>query len=72
MLVLSRKIGQRILIGDDIVITVVRVSGDKCRIGIDAPKVVPIVREELVLAAQLTAGTESEKETDVSSEVPTS
>ena len=72
MLVLSRKIGQRILIGDDIVITIVKVSGDKCRVGIDAPRNVPIVREELVLAAKLAVITESEKEPDVSSKISTS
>ncbi len=47
MLVLSRKHGQRILIGDDIVITVVRISRDKVRIGIDAPRYVLILREEV-------------------------
>ena len=47
MLVLSRKVNERILIGDDVVITVVDVQGQKIRIGIEAPKALPIVREEL-------------------------
>ena len=47
MLVLSRKVGQRILIGDDISITIVRVAQGGVRIGIDAPKELPVVREEL-------------------------
>ena len=47
MLVLSRKVGQRILIGDDITITIVRVAQGGVRIGIDAPKELPVVREEL-------------------------
>lgn len=47
MLVLSRKVGERILIGDDVVVTLVRVTGDKVRLGFDAPKEVAIVREEL-------------------------
>ena len=47
MLVLSRKIGERILIGDQIAITVVRVSGGGVRLGIEAPAKLPIVREEL-------------------------
>ena len=47
MLVLSRKIGERILIGDKIAITVVRVSGGGVRLGIEAPEELPVVREEL-------------------------
>lgn len=47
MLVLSRKENERILIGDDVVINVVRISGDKVRIGIEAPPETPILREEL-------------------------
>jgi carbon storage regulator len=51
MLVLSRKIGERILIGDNIAITVVRMAPGVVRLGIDAPLDLPIVREELKLAA---------------------
>ena len=47
MLVLSRKVGERILIGDNIAVTVVRVSQGTVRIGIEAPKELPIVREEI-------------------------
>ena len=47
MLVLSRKVGQRILIGDNISVTVVRVAQGGVRIGIEAPPELPIVREEL-------------------------
>ncbi len=48
MLVLSRKEGERILIGDSVVVTVVRVSGDRVRIGIEAPRHVTVMREELL------------------------
>jgi carbon storage regulator len=48
MLVLNRKIGQRVLLGDEIVITVVKVNGSGVRIGIEAPAEVPILREELL------------------------
>jgi len=48
MLVLTRKTGQRIQIGDEISITVVRLQGDQVRIGIEAPRQVSILREELV------------------------
>jgi carbon storage regulator len=47
MLVLSRKVGERIWIGDEIAVTVVRVSGGSVRIGIEAPHHLPVVREEL-------------------------
>jgi len=50
MLVLSRKAGERIWIGEDISVTVVRISGGGVRIGIEAPKEMPVVREELKLA----------------------
>jgi len=55
MLVLSRKTNERIMIGDDIVVTVVRVAGDVVRVGIEAPKSVPIAREELYIAAAASA-----------------
>ncbi|MBX6314565.1 MAG: carbon storage regulator CsrA [Isosphaeraceae bacterium] len=47
MLVLTRKVGERIYIGDQIVVTVVRIQGDKVRLGIDAPEQVVIRREEV-------------------------
>jgi len=47
MLVLSRKVGERILIGDEIAITVVRVAQGTVRIGVEAPQDLQIVREEI-------------------------
>ncbi|MFM7108170.1 MAG: carbon storage regulator [Planctomycetaceae bacterium] len=47
MLVLSRKQNERIRVGDSVVVTVVRVSGDKVRIGIEAPPTVRVLRDEL-------------------------
>ena len=47
MLVLTRKAGERIWIGDDISVTVVRVTGGGVRLGIEAPHELPVVREEL-------------------------
>jgi carbon storage regulator len=47
MLVLSRRERQRIRLGDSIVVTVVRVSGDKVRLGIEAPADVLVLRDEL-------------------------
>lgn len=47
MLVLSRRTGERFHIGDHITITVVRIGPNNVRIGISAPKDMPIIREEL-------------------------
>ncbi len=47
MLVLSRKPNERIVIGDNIVVQIVRVSGGTVRLGIEAPAAVPIRRDEL-------------------------
>ena len=47
MLVLSRKERERIRVGDSIVVTIVRVAGDKVRIGIEAPPDVIVLRDEL-------------------------
>jgi carbon storage regulator len=52
MLVLSRKVGERILIGPNIAVTVVRVTGGGVRLGIEAPPELPVVREELANAIE--------------------
>lgn len=52
MLVLSRKPGEKILIGDDVIITVVRIGPKTVRIGIEAPRTLDIVREELRAEAE--------------------
>ena len=47
MLVLSRKLGEKIVIGDNIVVTVVKIDRNQIRIGIEAPHEVPVYREEI-------------------------
>lgn len=47
MLVLSRKESEKIMLGDSIVLTIVRVSGDRVRLGIEAPSDLLILRKEL-------------------------
>lgn len=47
MLVLSRKKGQRIVVGENVVFTIVDIRGDKVRVGIEAPRDVPAHREEV-------------------------
>ena len=49
MLVLSRRVGERIWIGNEISVTVVKIAGGGVRIGIEAPEDLPVVREELKL-----------------------
>ena len=56
MLVLSRKSTERIHIGDDVVVTVVQIRGNKVRVGIDAPKEIHVVRGELLISAQALGG----------------
>lgn len=50
VLVLTRKVGEQVLIGEDIVVTVLDVKGDSIKIGIDAPQGVRIQRQEVVEA----------------------
>jgi carbon storage regulator len=52
VLVLTRKINQSIMIGDDVEVSVLAVSGDKVRIGISAPRDVPVFRKEVYLSIQ--------------------
>ena len=52
MLVLSRQRDESIMIGDNIVITIVDIRGDKVRLGIDAPTEIPVHRQEVYEAIQ--------------------
>ena len=56
MLVLTRKSNQSIMIGDDIEVSVLAVNGEKVRIGISAPRSVPVFRKEVYLEIQLDDG----------------
>jgi carbon storage regulator len=52
MLIITRRPGQKIVLGDDITVTVIEVSGQTVRLGIDAPKELPIYREEIWAAVK--------------------
>lgn len=69
MLVLSRKVGERILIGDNIAITVVRVAQGAVRIGVEAPDNLNVVREEVVVPNSI-EGDEKENASKPSSKTP--
>ena len=55
MLVVTRKVGERIVIGDNITVTVVRIAGGLVRIGVEAPSDCPVVRRELLGRAEASA-----------------
>ncbi len=52
MLIITRRPGERIMLGDDVVIEVIEASGSSVRIGIDAPKSIPVYREEIWAAVK--------------------
>lgn len=47
MLIITRRPGERIMLGDDVVVEVIEVSGSSVRIGIAAPRSIPVYREEI-------------------------
>ena len=61
MLILTRRVGESVIIGDDITLTVLGVRGHQVRLGVDAPKDVSVHREEIYQRIQ------KEKEDDVPS-----
>jgi carbon storage regulator len=52
MLIITRRPGEKIMVGDDVVVEVIEVSGSSVRIGIAAPKSIPVYREEIWAAVQ--------------------
>ena len=56
MLILTRRLGESLMIGDDVTITVLSVKGNQVRIGIDAPKSVAVHREEIYHKVQSEKG----------------
>jgi carbon storage regulator len=61
MLVLTRKSNQSIMIGDDIEVSVLAVMGEKVRIGISAPRDVPVFRKEVYLEIKLDETTDGDQ-----------
>ncbi len=47
MLILTRRIGETLMVGDDVTVTVLGVKGNQVRVGVEAPKEVPVHREEV-------------------------
>jgi len=61
MLVLTRKSNQSIMIGDDIEVTVLAIMGEKVRIGIQAPRDIPVFRKEVYLEIQHEQGRDGKR-----------
>jgi carbon storage regulator len=64
MLVLTRKSNQSIMIGDEIEVTVLAIMGEKVRIGIQAPRDIPVFRKEVYLEIQQEQGKDVRNEVD--------
>jgi len=58
MLILTRRIGETLMVGDDVAITVLGVKGNQIRLGVDAPKNVSVHREEIYQRIQRERGEE--------------
>ncbi len=67
MLVITRKVGDRLQIGDDITVTLLEISGSSVRIGIDAPAEVAVYRHEILQAVQ----DENRAAAEATAELPT-
>ena len=65
MLVLTRKSNQSIMIGDDIEVSVLAIMGEKVRIGIEAPRSIPVFRKEVYLEIQQDRATDAAGKADV-------
>jgi len=61
MLILSRKLNEKIMIGDNIAVSIIEIRGDQVRIGVDAPKSVKVFRQEVydAIKAENKAASES-------------
>ena len=52
MLIITRRAGQKVMLGDDVSINVIEIAGNNVRLGIEAPKEIPVYREEIWLAVK--------------------
>jgi carbon storage regulator len=64
VLILTRRIGETVMIGDEVTVTVLRVKGNQVRLGINAPKEVSVQREEIFHRIRLEEGDGSAEDVD--------
>lgn len=72
MLIITRRPGEKVMIGDDVVVEVIEVSGSSVRIGIAAPKSIPVYREEIYTAVKAENTAAAASDADQLPEAPNS
>ena len=70
MLIITRRPGEKIMLGDDVVVEVIEVSGSSVRIGIAAPKSIPVYREEIWTAVKEENAAAASSPIDLPADVP--
>lgn len=60
MLILTRRVGETVMIGDEVAVTVLRVKGNQVRLGVNAPKSISVQREEIFHRIKREAGEEGQ------------